>query len=175
MPIPLISRRTLLRGVGAAVALPWLEAMGPLQSWAADTPAKQAAPNRLAVLYVPNGKNMADWTPKKDGADFDLPAILEPLAAHRSDLLVLTGLTAAAGAGSQPSQWRYGPQALSRNSCIAWTKLPTVCGRLCGVNHSPVTLPATGCAACYVPGGGRESGTAGPRRPPPCLAHSGAG
>src|SRR5262245_31482159 len=94
MPGPLIARRTLLRGVGAAVALPWLEAMGPLRSWAADTPAKQAAPNRLAVLYVPNGKNMADWTPKKEGSDFDLPAILEPLAAHKSDLLLLTGLTA---------------------------------------------------------------------------------
>ena len=52
MATPGISRRTLLRGVGAAVALPWLEAMGPLRSWAADIPAKQAAPNRLAVLYV---------------------------------------------------------------------------------------------------------------------------
>jgi hypothetical protein len=76
----LISRRTMLRGVGAAIALPWLEAMGPVVSWAA--PAKKGespAPNRMAFLYVPNGKNMADWTPKKEGADFDLPAILEPL------------------------------------------------------------------------------------------------
>src|SRR5262245_41390937 len=94
MPAHLLSRRSLLRGVGAAIALPWLEAMGPLNSSAADTSAKSAAPNRLAVLYVPNGKNMADWTPKKEGTDFDLPSILEPLAAHRSDLLVLTGLTA---------------------------------------------------------------------------------
>jgi hypothetical protein len=48
----------------------------------------------MAFLYVPNGKNMADWTPKKEGADFDLPAILEPLRAVKDDLLVLTGLTA---------------------------------------------------------------------------------
>src|SRR4026208_424290 len=91
---PLLSRRTVLRGLGAAVALPWLEAMGPMDSWAADTPAKKAAPNRLAFLYVPNGKNMADWTPKKEGADFDLPHILTPLKDLKSDFNVLTGLTA---------------------------------------------------------------------------------
>src|SRR6516162_6794953 len=90
----LLSRRTVLRGLGAAVALPWLEAMGPLNSWAAETKPNQAAPNRMAFLYVPNGKNMVDWTPKAEGTSFDLPAILEPLKEHRQDLLVLTGLTA---------------------------------------------------------------------------------
>jgi hypothetical protein len=89
-----ISRRTMLRGAGAAVALPWLEAMGPLTSWAATTPVARAAPNRMAFLYVPNGKNMADWTPKKEGTGFDLPLILEPLKDFRNDFCVLTGLTA---------------------------------------------------------------------------------
>lgn len=89
-----ISRRTVLRGLGAAVSLPWLEAMGTMTSWAARPTPAQAAPNRLAVLYVPNGKNMADWTPQAVGRDFDLPAILEPLKPVRDDLLVLTGLTA---------------------------------------------------------------------------------
>jgi hypothetical protein len=89
-----ISRRTLLRGLGATVALPWLEAMGPLTSWASGAEAGKAAPNRVAFLYVPNGKNMADWTPTAEGSDFELPAILEPLAAVKEDLLVLTGLTA---------------------------------------------------------------------------------
>jgi hypothetical protein len=89
-----ISRRTLLRGLGAAVALPWLEAMGPLTSWAAEAVAEKAAPNRVAFLYVPNGKNMADWTPKAEGSDFELPTILQPLAPVKDDLLVLTGLTA---------------------------------------------------------------------------------
>src|SRR5947209_7705607 len=90
-----LSRRTVLRGLGAAIALPWLEAMGPLVSWSAEVKAGQkTAPNRLAFLYVPNGKNMADWTPKKEGAGFDLPATLEPLRPHKDDLLVLTGLTA---------------------------------------------------------------------------------
>lgn len=91
---PKLSRRTLLRGLGASIALPWLDAMGSMKAWsAAPTPA-QAAPNRLAVLYVPNGKNMVDWTPKKEGTDFDLPAILEPLAPVKDHLLVLSGLTA---------------------------------------------------------------------------------
>lgn len=89
-----ISRRTVLRGLGATLALPWLEAMGPLTAWAANTPTAQAAPNRMAFLYVPNGKNMADWTPAADGKDFTLPHILEPLAELRQDMLVLTGLTA---------------------------------------------------------------------------------
>src|SRR5215468_5785587 len=89
-----LSRRTLLGGLGATIALPWLEAMGPMMSWAADTAPAQAAPNRMAFLYVPNGKNMADWTPAEEGTSFELPAILQPLAPVKDDILVLTGLTA---------------------------------------------------------------------------------
>ena len=89
-----ISRRTLLRGIGTAMALPWLESMGPLTSWANDASKARKAPNRMAFIYVPNGKNMDDWTPASEGSDFALPAILEPLAAVKDDILVLTGLTA---------------------------------------------------------------------------------
>jgi hypothetical protein len=89
-----ISRRTLLKGLGAAIALPWLESMGPLTAWSAPAKAGTKAPNRMAFLYVPNGKNMADWTPKETGEKFDLPAILKPLEKVKDDLLVLTGLTA---------------------------------------------------------------------------------
>ena len=67
--------------------------MGPATAWAgADT--KNPAPNRMCFCYVPNGKNMADWTPKTEGTDFELPAILEPLKPVREKVLVLTGLTA---------------------------------------------------------------------------------
>jgi hypothetical protein len=91
----LLSRRTALKGLGATLALPWLEAMGPLTSWAnGATAASKAAPNRTALLYVPNGKNMVDWTPKAEGELGDLPAILEPLAEHKKDFSILTGLTA---------------------------------------------------------------------------------
>ncbi len=63
-----ISRRTVLRGVGAAVALPWLEALAPPAM--ANAPA--VAPRRMAFIYVPNGVILPDWTPKTVGADFDL-------------------------------------------------------------------------------------------------------
>lgn len=92
----LLSRRSALRGLGTVIALPWLEAMGPMTSWARGaTPSGQAAPNRMAFLYVPNGKNMADWRPAQEGAlPEKLPSILEPLAEHRADFSILTGLTA---------------------------------------------------------------------------------
>src|SRR5215212_7161267 len=89
-----ISRRTALKGLGAAVALPWLEAMGPLTAWAAGPETKRPAPNRMAFLYVPNGKNMADWTPKAEGTGFELPHILKPLEGVREYVNVMTGLTA---------------------------------------------------------------------------------
>jgi hypothetical protein len=85
-----ISRRMVLRGMGAAVAVPWLDAMMP--AFAASRPA--AFPVRLGFIYVPNGKNMADWTPAAEGTDYALPMILQPLQDLRGDLNVLTGLTA---------------------------------------------------------------------------------
>ena len=85
-----ISRRTLLRGIGASVALPWLESM--------ITPAfakgGETFPKRLGIIYVPNGKNMDDWTPKAEGTEFELPAILQPLKDLQGDFSILTGLTA---------------------------------------------------------------------------------
>jgi Protein of unknown function (DUF1552) len=88
----LLSRRTVLKGLGASIALPWLEAMGPFQAWASQAPNR--VPTRMAFVYVPNGKNMAEWTPSADGTSFTLPRILEPLADVRDYLNVLTGLTA---------------------------------------------------------------------------------
>ena len=90
----LLSRRTLLKGLGITVSLPWLEAMGPVTAWANANPSQNIAPNRMAFLYVPNGKNMADWTPKSEGSDFEITPILQPLAKVKDKLLVLSGLTA---------------------------------------------------------------------------------
>jgi hypothetical protein len=84
-----LTRRTILRGLGTALALPLLEGMTPLAR-AAEAPA---APLRLAYLYVPNGVVMDHWRPEKEGADFELPSILEPLAPLKSEISVLTGLT----------------------------------------------------------------------------------
>lgn len=88
-----LSRRTLLRGVGAALALPWLEAMQVrklLGSEQENAPSK--APVRMAVLFMPNGVPPKKWTPEGEGAEFKLSPILEPLAAHKKDILVLTQL-----------------------------------------------------------------------------------
>ncbi|NBN95861.1 MAG: DUF1552 domain-containing protein, partial [Verrucomicrobia bacterium] len=78
------------------MALPWLEAMGLQTGWAAgNTPAKNAAPNRMAFLYVPNGVNMDGWRVGSEGAlPSKLPPILAPLAKVRADFSVLTGLAA---------------------------------------------------------------------------------
>jgi hypothetical protein len=73
--------------MGAVVALPLLEAMLPARAAGASPPL------RLAFVYAPSGKHMADWTPRAEGAGFDLPPTLEPLRAVREDLLVLSGLS----------------------------------------------------------------------------------
>lgn len=85
-----ISRRTVLRGLGASLAVPWLESMTP----AFARGGAPGFPTRLAFLYVPNGKNMDDWTPKAEGSEFELPLILQPLKELRGDFMILTGLTA---------------------------------------------------------------------------------
>jgi hypothetical protein len=85
-----ISRRTVLKGLGTAVALPWLEAMTPALGLAAPAPKP---PRRLAFFYVPNGVNMEHWRPNTVGSQFTLPSTLAPLEEFRKDLTVLTGLT----------------------------------------------------------------------------------
>jgi len=96
MKTDLIPRRTVLKGLGAVMALPWLEAMGLQTGWAAgNTPVKNAAPNRMAFLYVPNGVNMDGWRVGAEGAlPTKLPPILAPLNNVRSDFSILTGLAA---------------------------------------------------------------------------------
>lgn len=93
----IIPRRTFLRGLGTALALPSLEAMLPVARAATSAAEVTAAksPRRMAFLYIPNGADMANWTPQAEGAEFELPLILEPLAPYRQDLLVLSGLAHA--------------------------------------------------------------------------------
>lgn len=89
-----LPRRTFLRGLGTAVALPVLDAMLPVTARAAEGAAGAVGkfPRRVAWVYVPNGKNMADWTPAATGLNYELPSILEPLAQHRRDFSVISGL-----------------------------------------------------------------------------------
>ncbi len=85
-----LSRRTILRGMGAAIALPMLDAMRP--ALAATAGAGIKPPIRLAFSYVPNGIIMKDWTPQAAGAAYDFTRILKPLEPFREDVLVLSGL-----------------------------------------------------------------------------------
>jgi hypothetical protein len=85
-----LERRTLLRGIGTAIALPWLEAMSPLSRAAKRADDK---PIRMLFVMVPNGIHMADWTPSSEGTKFELPGTLKPLEKHRNSLNVFTGLT----------------------------------------------------------------------------------
>ncbi len=88
-----LSRRTLLRGVGTALALPWLEAFLPGLARAGSPSG--AWPLRLAFVYVPNGVNGAAWRPEAKGAGFAFTPTLEPLAPFRDRVLVLSGLAHA--------------------------------------------------------------------------------
>ena len=88
-----IPRRTFLKGLGTAIALPMFETMLPAVSLTASgATTVKTLPRRMAFVYVPNGANMADWTPATVGSDFELPYILEPLKPHQKDFLVLSGL-----------------------------------------------------------------------------------
>jgi hypothetical protein len=96
-----ISRRSLLRGVGTALALPLLDAMIP--PFASAAASKAATPTRMAFLYVPNGIVMDEWTPKTgDGAgewalSETLPRITSALTPYRKDVMILSGLTCNGG------------------------------------------------------------------------------
>jgi len=87
-----LSRRTVLKGMGASVALPFLEAMLPPFSLKGVAAAKPV--HRFQTFYVPNGMAMEYWLPKTAGSDFELSPILEPLAGFREQMLVLSGLKA---------------------------------------------------------------------------------
>ena len=98
-----ISRRTLLRGAGAAVALPCLEAMLPKAAFGAAS----KPPVRLAFFYAPNGIVMKNWKPKDAGALGELPEILKPLDGFKNRMVVLSNMAAdfcqGNGAGHEPS------------------------------------------------------------------------
>jgi hypothetical protein len=85
-----LPRRTVLRGLGATLALPFLEAMVP--AWSLKGAAKPV--HRFQTFYVPNGMAMEYWLPKTVGAAFETTPILEPLAPFRNQMLVLSGLKA---------------------------------------------------------------------------------
>jgi hypothetical protein len=87
-----LPRRTVLQGLGATMALPFLEAMLPAFALRGRAAAK--AVHRFQTFYVPNGMAMPYWSPQAEGSAFELTPILEPLAPYRDQMLVLSGIKA---------------------------------------------------------------------------------
>ncbi|MEA3210252.1 MAG: hypothetical protein QOE70_3309 [Chthoniobacter sp.] len=111
-PLP---RRTVLRGLGACLALPLLEAMLPRSARAASTLKPLAktgvkATPRVIFCYVPNGVNIHEWIPKESGAEYALSPTLETLKDHRANFTVLSGLShfSADGGHTGADTWLTG-------------------------------------------------------------------
>jgi hypothetical protein len=108
-----IDRRTLLKGVGAAIALPALDAMRPALAASAKNGAQAL---RVAVVYVPNGIIMKDWKVAETGRDFAFTRILKPLEPFREDITVLSGL-----ANNAANNARGGGHAKATGSFLSGT------------------------------------------------------
>jgi hypothetical protein len=96
-----ISRRTILKGVGAAIALPLLDSMSPAaKAWAKT--AAGSAPKRFAFVGFPHGAIMDRWSPKEVGSAFEMSTILQPLEALRPHLTIVSGLRNKPGETPEP-------------------------------------------------------------------------
>ena len=96
-----ISRRTVLRGIGATIALPLLDSMVPALSAQARTAA--APKQRFGFVYVPHGSIMNQWSPAQEGTGFEFSTILKPLERFRDSVNVYTNLDNRGDAGHSPS------------------------------------------------------------------------
>jgi hypothetical protein len=96
-----VSRRTVLQGLGATIALPLLDAMSPAATAWAQTPAGKT-PKRFAFVGFPHGAIMDRWVPKEAGRDFAMSPILEPLAPFRQHMTIVSGLRNKPGETPEP-------------------------------------------------------------------------
>ena len=112
-----LPRRTVLRGLGATLALPLLDSMVPAFTPTAYTAAKPTL--RFGVVYVPNGMVMQEWTPPEEGSTFAFPAAIKPLEPFRDRLTLLSGL-----ANSLPPSAPNGAGVHARASTRFLTNIP---------------------------------------------------
>lgn len=137
-----ISRRRVLRGLGATIALPFLNAMTANSVRAASAGAK--APVRMGFIFMPNGVRQDRWTPEGQGADFKLSPILQPLERHRSSLNVFTEL------GHMNCREGDGHYAKTAN-WLTGTKIAKTTGRdlRCGISIDQVYAQQAGLATRF--------------------------
>jgi hypothetical protein len=96
-----VSRRAVLKGVGASIALPLLDAMNPAATAWAQTPAG-ATPKRFAFVGFPHGAIMDRWSPAQTGAGYEMSPILQPLEPFREHLTIVSGLRNKPGESPEP-------------------------------------------------------------------------
>src|SRR5438309_470124 len=113
-----LPRRTVLRGMGAAVALPLLDAMVPAFTATAKTAANPV--KRLGVVYTPHAMIMKSFTPATDGTDFEITPILRPIQSFRDQLTIVTGL---ANAGADAVDQGSGPHSRVSGCWLNGTKV----------------------------------------------------
>jgi hypothetical protein len=147
-----LSRRTLLKGAGASIALPLLDAMIPAGTALAQTAA--VPQTRLGFVYFPHGALQDEWQPMKTGGDFEFPFIVKPLEPLREYLTVISGLRNKAGEGGTPhgyTEETWLSCTLPRNRTVAngrGTTVDQIAARRLGKN---TTL--TSMELCGEPGG----------------------
>jgi hypothetical protein len=153
-----IDRRTVLRSVGTALALPFLDCM---------MPALRAAPkpvNRFGAVYVPNGMMMPKWTPALEGEAFELSPILKPLEPFRQHLLVLSGLNSTPppelvdlpgnhGRASTRFLTDVQPKPTLTSDLQAGISVDQIVAKQLG-QHTPLTSLELGLDSSDTPGGG---------------------
>ena len=138
-----IPRRMMLRGIGASLALPLLDAMVPAAVPLRKTAAKPV--RRLGVVYVPNGMMMDHWTPVAEGTGFDFPTILEPLEPFRDSVQVLSGMRGKDAEGPHArASTRFLTGVVSKrdegSSLRAGISMDQVAGRVLGRRTQLATL-----------------------------------
>ncbi|OYU36942.1 DUF1552 domain-containing protein [Novosphingobium sp. PASSN1] len=136
-----LGRRTVLRGLGTAMALPLLEAMIP----AARAADAAQHPKRLSVFYTPNGMTMDAYRPATTGADYVLPPTLAPLEPYRADMVVVSGLghPQAAAFGDRPAGHGRSCPAFLTGAHARQTEGPDI---RCGVSMDQVFAAHLGAA-----------------------------
>lgn len=133
------ARRAFLGGAAATVALPFLPSMMPRSAWAQD-PGEAV---RMLWYFVPNGLVMNEWTPETTGAGFALKSIMQPLAAFQDELLVLSGLTNAAGYAPRPGDHARGTGAALTCSELAFEGISN------GISIDQAIAQAAGSATTF--------------------------
>ena len=138
-----LPRRTVLRGLGASLALPLLDGMVPAFAALRTTAARPV--RRLGVVYVPNGMMMEHWVPAAEGSAFDFPTILQPLEPLRRHVQVLSGMHGAAGPGPHPrasTRFLTGVPAKRENGAdvLAGVSMDQIAGRVLGRRTQLATL-----------------------------------